>query len=128
MPRHRIELVCPGLVTPSNNTLINETKWKKGPRRKEYLWAIKSAQLVAKRAGVRVWPPLGAFVDMTIISYRPRKIDHNNLAGGAKQLIDAVVSNEIITDDSPKYCRNHYEQHTDRANPRTIVVIEWDEP
>ena len=38
-----------------------------------------------------------------IISYRSRKLDYDNLVGGCKQLIDAMIEEGYIWDDSPKY-------------------------
>ena len=38
-----------------------------------------------------------------IVSWRKRLLDYDNLVGGCKQLIDAMVDEIFIWDDSPKY-------------------------
>ena len=45
-------------------------------------------------------------VDLLIVCNRKRKLDHDNLVGGLKQLIDALVSEGFLYDDAPKYVRN----------------------
>lgn len=58
-----------------------------------------------------------------IISYRKRKIDPENCTGGFKPLLDALVYNGLILDDSPKYIELETEQKTDTKNPRTEIFI-----
>ena len=48
---------------------------------------------------------------LTIISYRKRLLDLDNLYGGVKQLLDACIDEELIWDDSPKYLDLKVEQH-----------------
>jgi Holliday junction resolvase RusA-like endonuclease len=40
---------------------------------------------------------------LTIISVRKRKLDYDNLVGGCKHLIDALIDERFIHDDSPEY-------------------------
>ena len=48
---------------------------------------------------------------INILSYRKKKLDYDNLVGGCKQLIDALIDEEFIFDDSPDYIDLHVEQH-----------------
>tara|TARA_R110000744_G_scaffold276344_1_gene389071 strand:+ start:5413 stop:5775 length:363 start_codon:yes stop_codon:yes gene_type:complete len=40
---------------------------------------------------------------LEIVSYRKRLLDYDNLVGGCKQLLDAMVHENFIWDDAPKY-------------------------
>ena len=40
---------------------------------------------------------------ISIISMRKRQLDYDNLVGGCKYLIDALIDEQFIFDDSPKY-------------------------
>ena len=44
--------------------------------------------------------------DLSIISFRKRLLDHDNLVGGCKNLIDALWYEGFIFDDSEKYITN----------------------
>ena len=46
---------------------------------------------------------VGEKFKLTIISYRKRKLDWDNLVGGCKQLLDACSDEKLIWDDAPKY-------------------------
>lgn len=60
-----------------------------------------------------------------VIRYSAGRLDFDNLAGGAKPLIDALVRERIITDDSPRWLKSEYSQ---RSAPRgegcTVIYIE----
>ena len=47
-----------------------------------------------------------------IISYRARKLDYDNLVLGCKGLVDAMIDENLIWDDSPDYVDVTYEQVT----------------
>ena len=40
---------------------------------------------------------------ISIVSLRKKKLDYDNLVGGCKHLIDALIDEQFIFDDSPKY-------------------------
>ena len=62
---------------------------------------------------------------ITITSYRKRRIDQDNLKGGAKQLLDALKALQLIKDDSLKWVSVKYNpQVLDGKNPRTKIEIE----
>ena len=68
--------------------------------------------------------PGGARV--SIKSYRWALLDHDNLVGGGKHLLDVLVARGFLRDDSPRWIgRPEYEQEIDRAERRTVVRIEY---
>jgi hypothetical protein len=65
------------------------------------------------------------FRKVTIVAIRTRKIkDYANLVGGCKGLVDAMVYNGILADDSEEMCQITYLQTTGKT---TGVVISWEE-
>ena len=58
---------------------------------------------------------------LTIISYRKRLLDLDNLYGGVKQLLDACIDEELIWEDSPKYLDLKVEQYTSKKE-ETIIL------
>jgi len=56
-------------------------------------------------------------------SYRPRKTDVVNLVAGFKYLEDQLQRMGLIWRDSPTYLEAKYYQYTDKANPRTEIII-----
>tara|TARA_R100000664_G_scaffold33942_1_gene52908 strand:+ start:997 stop:1341 length:345 start_codon:yes stop_codon:yes gene_type:complete len=55
--------------------------------------------------------------NIDIIVYRKRLLDFDNCVGGCKQLIDALVDENFIWDDSPKFVNMSIEQlKTNRDN------------
>ena len=57
-----------------------------------------------------------------IISYRSRKLDYDNLVGGCKYLIDALIDEKMIYDDGPDYLDIKISQQIDKKQ-RTVVII-----
>jgi len=58
---------------------------------------------------------------ISIISYRKKQLDYDNLVGGCKQLIDALTDEGFIFDDSPDYIDLHVEQHVTNFY-KTIII------
>tara|TARA_R110000824_G_scaffold176451_2_gene355433 strand:+ start:6351 stop:6707 length:357 start_codon:yes stop_codon:yes gene_type:complete len=58
---------------------------------------------------------------LTIISYRKRLLDKDNLYGGIKGLLDACIDEELIYDDSPKYLDLEVDQYTCKKE-ETIII------
>ena len=64
------------------------------------------------------------FRNVTIDRYGSRALDHDNLVGGAKPLLDALKKVGLIVDDSPAHVRVHYNQHkAARRECRTVVTV-----
>ena len=58
---------------------------------------------------------------LNILSYRKKKLDYDNLVGGCKHLIDALIDERFIHDDSPEYVNLHIEQHLSKIY-KTIII------
>ncbi len=54
---------------------------------------------------------------LEIVSYRKRYLDFDNLVGGCKQLIDALIDEQFIWDDSPKYLDLRVKQILNKERP-----------
>lgn len=59
-----------------------------------------------------------------ICSHRKRRIDKENLIGGAKGLIDSLKVLELIKDDSPKWVEIHFEQILQKPNGTLIEIMD----
>lgn len=58
-----------------------------------------------------------------ITSFRKQLLDPDNLVGGAKLLVDALVDQRLLFDDSKKYTEIIYSQEIDTKDPRTEIKI-----
>ena len=56
-----------------------------------------------------------------IISLRSRKLDYDNLVGGCKYLIDAMIQEKLIYDDAPDYLDIKISQEINKKH-KTIVI------
>ena len=66
---------------------------------------------------------VGEKFKLTIISYRKKKLDLDNLYGGVKQLLDACSDEKLIWDDAPKYLDLKVEQQISNKY-ETIIIRE----
>ena len=57
------------------------------------------------------------FFKLEIVSYRKRYLDFDNFVGGCKQLIDAMIEEKFIWDDSPKYLDLRVKQVLNKEKP-----------
>ena len=64
---------------------------------------------------------VGQKFELTIISYRKKLLDLENLYGGVKGLLDACIDEELIWEDSPKYLDLVVEQYTSKKY-ETIIL------
>lgn len=105
-----------GEATPSRNA-VDKLHWTARNRlRERWQWLIRVARLNERIVPVR-WP----HALLTIERYGPRKLDHDNLVGGAKQLIDALKHEGFIVDDTPEHVTVEYRQKT--GTPATRIQI-----
>jgi len=117
-----LKIVLPGIVTPSQNQIarwLQYEYYKIIEMKKDYwnmllLAAAHEEQYKAKPEEKRI---------VHFYSYRPRKIDSDNLSGGMKYLRDQLERMGLVWRDSPKYLESKYFQYTDAKNPRTEIVI-----
>lgn len=49
-------------------------------------------------------------------------LDNDNFVAGTKFLVDALVAEGFMVNDSPAHLEPHYVQH--RGAPRTVITIE----
>ena len=107
------------IVTPSNNELLRMhwvARWK---LKEAYQW-----ELVAVGAHNPKYKVKGKENRIVrFMSFRPGMLDTGNLAGGFKELEDAMVDMELLFDDSPKYADITYFQKIDREDPHTEILI-----
>lgn len=113
--------------TPSLNVVL-----KVHPTRRKALWR-PYAYLLADaigRVGRRNLPiGLAVPVALTIHRYGWNLLDHDNLVGGSKGLVDLLVRYGLLVDDSPKWLSPTpvYEQTRKRSHKRTEITLEWGE-
>lgn len=106
------------MAVPSLNAM-NKMHWAKRNRlRGQWQWLVKAAVL-NDRIRVRVISQ----AKITIERYGPKKLDNDNFVGGAKQLVDSLVREGFLVDDSPDHLVAQYIQHISKT-ARTIVHIE----
>ena len=73
--------------------------------------------------GSEAVPP--AKVKLTVRRYSNGTLDKGNFIGGCKSLLDALVREGLIFDDSPKWLDDNYEQHKAQVKQgRTEVELE----
>lgn len=110
--------LCLEAATPSLNAM-NKMHWARRHRlRGQWQWLVKAAVLNDK-VTVKTIPN----AKVTIERYGAKKLDHDNFVGGAKQLIDSLVQEGFLVDDSPSHVSIRYVQHIDKTS-RTLVHIE----
>jgi hypothetical protein len=109
-------------ITPSLNQWA---KWHWGKRDR----FTKSCQAAVRAAlnGSGRWmtaPPTSK-IEVIVTRYAPGvMLDDDNLRGGAKGLIDALVREQLLYDDSPAFCEiSYWQARAKRAEARTMIEI-----
>jgi hypothetical protein len=105
-------------ATPSLNTLLRLHWSAKMRLRSRWQWLVRAAI-----ADLKLKPEHLGYARVTIERFSPRRLDADNFAGGAKQLMDCLVREGFIQDDSPRYIECEYRQHFG-AEAKTLVKIE----
>ena len=59
--------------------------------------------------------------NIKILSYRKRLLDFDNLVSGCKSLLDAMIEENLIYDDSPDYIEAEYKQYKSKEL-HTIII------
>ena len=90
-------------------------------RRCKQIWAVfvRNQMKLRKIREAEV----GEKFKLTIVSYRKKLLDYDNLVGGCKQLLDACSEEKLIWDDAPKYLDLKVEQHIGKKY-ETIIIRE----
>jgi len=113
-----IELRIPK-ATPSLNAMLGQFWHKRTKQKKEWRWLVRAARLEAK---VFLDAPL-AKARVTITRHGRRICDTDNLYGGQKMLIDCLVREGILANDTPEHVELLVKQKLTNS-PHTIVQIE----
>ncbi|MCB2188619.1 MAG: hypothetical protein KQJ78_19535 [Deltaproteobacteria bacterium] len=120
-------------VPPSLNQLLRLHIGAKA-RLKRALWASCLHSLLAHQHGTGLPPGLPPKAreprGVSITVRRRRILDHDNLVGGCKPLVDVLVTLGLLFDDSPAWLvggKVKYEQHLARRGEPTgtAIQIEW---
>lgn len=114
----RIKLVIPRL-TPSLNEYLAMHWTDKHKLMRTWHWEVIAAIRDTYKE-IRFDHPKRK---VKIISYRKRLCDPDNLGGGFKPLIDALVLNNLLIDDSDKFVILDPCQEKDPKNQRTEIII-----
>ena len=87
-------------VIIKSRNVLDRLHWAaKGRLKQEYALLIRNQMRLGGYAEIKEPKKL----NLEIVSYRKRLLDYDNLIGGCKQLIDAMIEEGFIWDDSPKY-------------------------
>jgi hypothetical protein len=105
--------------TPSLN-IVWGGHWKnKHELRNRWAWLVRAARLKAKVYD----PPNYPRATLTIDRYGGRHLDFDNFVAGCKPMIDSLVSEKLISGDTPAHICANYIQHVGKQRG-TIVRIE----
>jgi hypothetical protein len=107
-------------ATPSDNA----TRWahwcKKAALRKRWAWLVKAAMLEAKVFQAPKYPK----AIVTIERHGPRSLDADNARMGAKCLMDSLVAEGLILDDSVAVIGEPVIRQIKSKLKKTVVTIE----
>jgi len=117
-----LKIVLPGIITPSQNQIARflQYEYYRIIQIKKDYWNMLLL-CNAHDEKYKAQPKEKRIVHF--YSYRPRKIDSDNLSGGMKYLRDQLQNMKLIWNDSERYLEAKYYQYTDSKNPRTELII-----
>lgn len=118
MKIEEVHLVMPRL-TPSLNKLLAMHWRERQALNRTWDWEVKVAMRETYEEITFDHPKR----KVRIISYRKRIMDSDNFVGGLKPMIDALVLNHLLVDDSNKFMILDPKQERDLKNQRTEVII-----
>lgn len=107
-----MHLVFYGLVTPSQNEWQRMHWARRSKLRDTYCLLVRSRIRGGYLALHRFWTENPEKRTVRIVRYGLRTLDRGNLIGGCKALVDALVKEKVIVDDSPKWVDDLYAQKT----------------
>lgn len=114
-------------LTPSNNRLLKKHWAVRYQEREDWYYRVK---LAAQDYDVPR-PAPGERRTVVIVSFRRQLVDPDNLAGGMKQLLDALVAAEILADDAESvldFPKPSQVQVRRKKDEKTVVLITIPEP
>lgn len=113
-----IELHIPE-ATPSLNRVWGGHWSKKHELRKRWAWLVRAARLQAKVFD----PPNYPRAKLTIERFGGKHLDHDNFVAGTKPMMDSLVKEGFIVNDSPSHISTTYVQHVGKQRG-TVIRIE----
>lgn len=117
---YKLKIVVPDL-TPTNNVLLRMSWRRRHALNKSWVWLIKAA-LMMNDIDLKKFK-FSKKRHVEIHSFRKKLPDENNLVGGAKCLIDALVANKVLIDDDPKHLTLVVQGEIDLGEQRTEIYI-----
>lgn len=117
---YKLKIVVPDL-TPTNNVLLRMHWRRRRELNKSWAWLIKAALLLNDVDLSKLKFRKKRHVQ--IISYRKKLADTDNLIGGVKPLVDALVANKILIDDDPAHLTLVVQGEIDSSSQRTEIYI-----
>lgn len=114
--KHSVRLDIPDAL-PSLNKLLRMHWSERRKLRGQWQWALK-AEVLNRHLAVKLIPK----AKVTIERFSRRKIDFDNLVGANKILVDSLVREGFLVDDSPDHVTVNYIQHI--GEPHTTISLE----
>lgn len=113
-----IELTIPE-PTPSLNPMLRQFWVKRTKEQKRWRWLVRAARLEAK------YHPTAPIekARVTVTRHGRRILDTDNLYGGVKGLVDLLVKEGILANDTPDHVELVMRQQKTQT-PKTVVQIE----
>ena len=111
-------------VTDSNNVMLRMHHMARHKLNDTWIWEVRSA--------INDWEHTHGQIPMTgwgkkrrvkIVSHRKNQVDEDNLTGGMKPLIDAMVHHRLLWNDTPKDMELSVDQVLDRDNVGTYIEV-----
>jgi hypothetical protein len=107
-------------TTPSLNALHGHHFTKKHRLRMRWHWLVK-----AEVRRQQIWiPPKWSRATIRVERHGPRLLDFDNARAGLKPLIDSLVTEEIITDDTPAVIGEPELKQFVSKERKTVVYVE----
>jgi len=111
-------------VTPSNNVLLRMHHMERAKLNNTWHWEIRAAiNDWEHKYRELVMAGYGEKRRVKILSCRRNQLDKDNLLGGTKPLIDALVHHHLIWNDTPGDMELLVDQKIDRNNIGTYIEI-----
>jgi hypothetical protein len=114
-------------ITSANTRTVNAgaSRWRYAKERDEWQWLVKAAlrQFFVSLTTAR--PTSKRRITITrIYAGRCQAIDRDNLVGGVKALVDAIVREGVVHDDGAEWLELHVQQDRQDCNETHVLVEE----
>ncbi len=106
---------------PSLNTRLfnaGAARWRYSKERDAWVWEFRNQRLLAK---IPKATGLRRVTFTRVYGGRQQERDVDNLTGGGKVVVDALVLEQLIQDDSPRSAEIHWKQ--ERGGPVGLHVL-----